>query len=105
MSSNCALFSITFSSRISIRKGVLDFAALPRIRSRPGFGLMAPHSIHRVLTACGIRDASATIEGSRNPIQVVKGVVQLLHGGVSATESSLPSSPKIPLLPGPALHG
>ena len=42
---------------------------------------MVPPSIHPILTACGIRDASATIEGSRNPTQVMKATMQLLHGG------------------------
>jgi small subunit ribosomal protein S5 len=44
---------------------------------------MVPPALHRVLTACGIRDASATIEGSRNPVEVVKCAIQILHGGVS----------------------
>jgi small subunit ribosomal protein S5 len=44
---------------------------------------MVPPSIHRLLTACGIRDASATIEGSRNAVEVIKCAIQILHGGVS----------------------
>lgn len=44
---------------------------------------MVPPAIHRVLTACGIKDCSATIEGSRNPVQVVKCVMQILHGGAN----------------------
>lgn len=44
---------------------------------------MVPPALHRVFTACGIRDASATIEGSRNPVEVVKCAIQILHGGVS----------------------
>lgn len=52
------------------------------IRARPpGFGLQVPHIIHRILTACGVRDASATIEGSRNPINVMHCTLQILHGG------------------------
>lgn len=51
--------------------------------SSPGFGLMVPPALHRVFTSCGIRDASATIEGSRNPVEVVKCAIQILHGGVS----------------------
>lgn len=55
------------------------------LRARPpGFGLMVPPALHRVFTACGIRDASATIEGSRNSVEVVKCVMQMLHGGVSS---------------------
>ncbi|RSH94985.1 28S ribosomal protein S5, mitochondrial [Saitozyma podzolica] len=54
------------------------------MRARPaGFGLMVPPALHRVLTACGIRDASATIEGSRNPVEVVKCAIQILHGGAN----------------------
>ena len=46
---------------------------------------MAPASLHQVLTACGIRDISATIEGSREKITVIKAALQMLHGGVSET--------------------
>ncbi|GFZ47088.1 hypothetical protein JCM24511_04830 [Saitozyma sp. JCM 24511] len=54
------------------------------MRARPaGFGLMVPPALHRVFTACGIRDASATIEGSRNPVEVVKCAIQILHGGAN----------------------
>jgi hypothetical protein len=54
------------------------------MRARPpGHGLMVPSALHRVFTACGIRDASATIEGSRNSVEVVKCAMQMLHGGVS----------------------
>ncbi|KAI9636975.1 uncharacterized protein MKK02DRAFT_45683 [Dioszegia hungarica] len=54
------------------------------LRARPpGFGLMVPPALHRVFTACGIRDASATIEGSRNSVEVVKCVMQMLHGGAN----------------------
>ena len=44
---------------------------------------MVPTSMHQVLTACGIRDASASIEGSREAVSVMKCVLQMLHGGVS----------------------
>ncbi|RXK39011.1 hypothetical protein M231_03741 [Tremella mesenterica] len=57
-------------------------ATIVKFRARPaGFGLMVPRTIHPILTACGITDASATIEGSRNPMHVVKATIQLLHGG------------------------
>ena len=52
-----------------------------------GFGLAVPPTIHRILTACGIKDCSATIRGSRNPMQVVKATIGILHGGVSRTPS------------------
>jgi ribosomal protein S5 len=45
---------------------------------------MVPPIIHRVLTSAGIKDCSATIEGSRNPMQVLKATIQLLHSGVSS---------------------
>ncbi|KAE8543540.1 hypothetical protein D1P53_000255 [Cryptococcus gattii VGV] len=46
-----------------------------------GFGLMVPPMIHRVFTACGIKDASAMIVGSRNRPDVLKATIQVLHGG------------------------
>ena len=42
-----------------------------------------PHSVHRVLSICGIRDASASIRGSTHLVNVTKCVIQMLHGGVS----------------------
>jgi hypothetical protein len=48
-----------------------------------GFGLMVPDVIHKILTCAGIKDCSGTIEGSRNPMQVLKATLQLLHPGVS----------------------
>lgn len=44
---------------------------------------MVPPMIHRVFTACGIKDASAMIVGSRNRPDVLKATIQVLHGGVS----------------------
>ncbi|CAD6567178.1 MAG: 28S ribosomal protein S5, mitochondrial [Tremellales sp. Tagirdzhanova-0007] len=59
-------------------------SSLVKMRARPpGFGLMAPASLHQVLTACGIRDISATIEGSREKITVIKAALQMLHGGTN----------------------
>lgn len=56
------------------------------MRARPpGFGLQVPRVLHNLFTACGIRDVSATIEGSRNPSQVLHAAIQILHGGVSTT--------------------
>lgn len=43
---------------------------------------MVPPMIHRVFTACGIKDASAMIVGSRNRPDVLKATIQVLHGGV-----------------------
>jgi small subunit ribosomal protein S5 len=53
-----------------------------------GFGLAVPPTLHRLLTACGIRDCSATIKGSRNPMQTLKAAIQILHGGVSVDFAS-----------------
>ncbi|KAJ9116604.1 hypothetical protein QFC20_000537 [Naganishia adeliensis] len=54
------------------------------MRGRPaGFGLAVPPALHRIFTACGIRDASATIEGSRNPMNTLKAALQILHGGAA----------------------
>ncbi|WOO81444.1 37S ribosomal protein S5, mitochondrial [Vanrija pseudolonga] len=54
------------------------------MRARPpGFGLQVPRVLHNLFTACGIRDASATIEGSRNPSQVLHAAIQILHGGAN----------------------
>lgn len=56
------------------------------MRARPpGFGLQVPHVLHRIFSACGIRDASAQILGSTNKTQVVKCALQIIHGGVSLT--------------------
>ncbi|WWC72836.1 mitochondrial 37S ribosomal protein uS5m [Kwoniella pini CBS 10737] len=57
-------------------------AAKVHLRARPpGFGLMVPPMIHRLFTACGIKDASAMITGSRNRPDVLKATIQILHGG------------------------
>jgi hypothetical protein len=39
--------------------------------------------IHRIADAAGITDLSAKIHGSRNPMNTVKLVMRLLHGGAS----------------------
>lgn len=59
------------------------FLAPLRLRASPGFGLAVPPALHRIFTACGIRDASATIEGSRNPMNTLKAALQILHGGAA----------------------
>jgi hypothetical protein len=72
----------------------LRYPLLPPLNAHPtiytwlplptaGFGLMVPNSIHPLLTACGIKDASATVDGSREVVSVLKCVLALLHGGVS----------------------
>ncbi len=61
-----------------------DIPTLPvHLPPTTGFGLQVPPPIHRLLTACGIRDASAKIYGSANPQEVLRCAIQMLHGGVS----------------------
>ncbi|KAH8113875.1 hypothetical protein DFH11DRAFT_1597934 [Phellopilus nigrolimitatus] len=53
-----------------------------QIRPRPvGFGLHCNPNIHQVLKAAGIKDASAKVWGSRNPINVVKATCMLIQSG------------------------
>ncbi|BGP24216.1 37S ribosomal protein s5 [Rhodotorula toruloides] len=52
------------------------------MRSRPpGFGLRCNPHIHQVAKAAGITDLSAKVNGSRNPIRVIKLACAMLHGG------------------------
>ncbi|EJC99357.1 ribosomal protein S5 domain 2-like protein [Fomitiporia mediterranea MF3/22] len=52
------------------------------MRPRPvGFGLHCNPNIHQVLKAAGIKDVSAKVWGSRNPIQVVKATCMLIQAG------------------------
>lgn len=52
------------------------------LRPRPvGFGLAVNPYIHQVFKAAGIKDASAKVWGSRNPYQVIRLLVQMLHPG------------------------
>lgn len=46
---------------------------------------MVPDTVHRILTACGIRDCSASIEGSKDAVMTMKCVLKILHGGVSGS--------------------
>ncbi len=63
------------------------------LRGRPaGFGLAVPPALHRVLSACGIKDASGTVKGSRNDMQILKAALQVLHGGVRGAVWSVRSS-------------
>lgn len=67
------------------------------MRARPaGFGLQVPWALHRLFSACGIRDASATIEGSRNALNVLQAGIQILHGGVSCVLSTADDSLALP---------
>lgn len=52
------------------------------LRPRPvGFGLQCNPWIHQVLKAAGIKDISAKVWGSRNPLNVVKALFRVLHSG------------------------
>jgi small subunit ribosomal protein S5 len=52
------------------------------LRPRPvGFGLHCNPNIHQVLKAAGIKDISAKVWGSRNPINVIKLVFRMMHAG------------------------
>ncbi|PCH35339.1 hypothetical protein WOLCODRAFT_27861 [Wolfiporia cocos MD-104 SS10] len=52
------------------------------LRPRPvGFGLRCNPNVYQVLKAAGIKDASAKVWGSRNPLQVVRAVVRMLMPG------------------------
>ena len=52
------------------------------LRPRPvGFGLHCNPNIHQVLKAAGIKDISAKVWGSRNPLNVIKLLFRMLHPG------------------------
>jgi small subunit ribosomal protein S5 len=52
------------------------------MRPRPlGFGLQCNPNLHQVFKAAGIKDISAKVWGSRNPIQVIQAVFRALHAG------------------------
>ena len=52
------------------------------LRPRPvGFGLQCNPWIHQILKAAGIKDISAKVWGSRNPLNVVKALFRVLHSG------------------------
>ncbi|KAH7923442.1 ribosomal protein S5 domain 2-like protein [Leucogyrophana mollusca] len=52
------------------------------LRPRPvGFGLHCNPNVHQVLKAAGIKDASAKVWGSRNPLSVIKALFRMLQAG------------------------
>ncbi|KAG6812466.1 hypothetical protein H0H92_002731 [Tricholoma furcatifolium] len=52
------------------------------LRPRPvGFGLRCNPNLHQVLKAAGIKDISAKVWGSRNPINVIKALFRVLQAG------------------------
>ncbi|KAI0792441.1 hypothetical protein C8Q75DRAFT_752878 [Abortiporus biennis] len=53
-----------------------------QLRPRPvGFGLKTNPIIHEILKAAGIKDVSAKVWGSRNPINVCMLLFRMLHAG------------------------
>ncbi|KAJ6627820.1 hypothetical protein B0H10DRAFT_2160937 [Mycena sp. CBHHK59/15] len=57
-------------------------ATIVIMRPRPvGFGLRCNPYLHPLLKAAGIKDISAKVWGSRNPMQVLKAALRLLHAG------------------------
>ena len=52
------------------------------LRPRPvGFGLRCNPNIHQALKAAGIKDISAKVWGSRNPLNVIKALFRMLQAG------------------------
>ena len=52
------------------------------LRPRPvGFGLRCNPYLHQVLKAAGIKDISAKVWGSRNPLNVIKAAFRMLQAG------------------------
>ncbi|KIL56254.1 hypothetical protein M378DRAFT_172841, partial [Amanita muscaria Koide BX008] len=52
------------------------------MRPRPvGFRLRCNPNLHQVLKAAGIKDISAKVWGSRNPVNVVKAAFKMLWAG------------------------
>ncbi|KAF9010245.1 ribosomal protein S5 domain 2-like protein [Cyathus striatus] len=52
------------------------------MRPRPlGFGLRCNPHIHEILRAAGIKDVSAKVWGSRNPLNVIKATLRMLQAG------------------------
>jgi len=52
------------------------------MRPRPvGFGLRCNPNLHQVLKAAGIKDISAKVWGSRNPVAVIKAAFRMLWAG------------------------
>ncbi|KAI9332343.1 ribosomal protein S5, C-terminal domain-containing protein [Obelidium mucronatum] len=45
----------------------------------PGFGIVANNPIHEICRCVGIRDLSAKVRGSQNPLNVVKGMFEALQ--------------------------
>ncbi|KAF8342758.1 uncharacterized protein EI90DRAFT_3030105 [Cantharellus anzutake] len=68
----------TIFTEIHHKLGATQVTMWPR---PAGFGLAVNPYIHRICKAAGIRDLSAKVIGSRNPMQVVKTTMMMLQGG------------------------
>ena len=68
----------TIWTEMSIKLGATRILMRPR---PVGFGLHCNPNIHQVLKAAGIKDISAKVWGSRNPINVIKATCKLIQAG------------------------
>ncbi|KAG9034233.1 28S ribosomal protein S5, mitochondrial [Tulasnella sp. JGI-2019a] len=68
----------TIWTDMSIKFGSTKLELRPRPR---GFGLMCNPYVHQVCKAAGIKDISAKVHGSRNPMAIIKASLMLLHPG------------------------
>ncbi|KAG8858234.1 28S ribosomal protein S5, mitochondrial [Tulasnella sp. 330] len=68
----------TIWTDMSIKFGSTKLELRPRPR---GFGLMCNPYVHQVCKAAGIKDISAKVHGSRNPMAIIKATLMLLHPG------------------------
>ncbi|KAJ7599110.1 hypothetical protein C8J56DRAFT_881617 [Mycena floridula] len=68
----------TIWTDMEIKYGATRILMRPR---PPGFGLRCSPVLHQILKAAGIKDISAKIWGSRNPIMVMQATLRMLQGG------------------------
>jgi small subunit ribosomal protein S5 len=68
----------TIFTETHIKLGATQIRMWPR---PAGFGLAVNPYIHQICKAAGIHDLSAKVIGSRNPMQVSKATMMMLHGG------------------------
>jgi len=68
----------TFFSELRTKLGATQVI----LRPRPvGFGLRTNPYVHQILKAAGIKDASAKVWGSRNPLNVIKATFRMIWAG------------------------
>lgn len=68
----------TIFTETHIKLGATQIRMWPR---PAGFGLAVNPYIHQICKAAGIHDLSAKVIGSRNPMQLSKATMMMLHGG------------------------